>query len=58
VVDNPGDLMDRLDRIMKGSDPFKKVRQEAKNYSFGEVDGKASYRSAMKLFKYLKEKNI
>ena len=58
VVDNPEDLMARLDRIMKGSDPFKKVRQEAKNYAFGEVDGKASYRAAMKLYKYLKEKNI
>jgi hypothetical protein len=58
VVNNPDDLMDRLDRTMRGSDPFKKVRQEAKDYVFGEVDGKASYRTALKLYKYLKEKDI
>ena len=58
VVNNPEDLMDRLDRSMNGSDPFKKVRLETKNYIFGDIDGKASYRSALKLYNYLKEKNI
>jgi hypothetical protein len=58
VVNNLEDLTERLNSIIKGSDPFKTVRRENKNYVFGEVDGKASYRTALKLYRYLKENNI
>lgn len=58
VVNNIEELMEYLDMPINDPDPFKKVRLETKNYVFGEIDGKASYRAALKLYNFLKENDI
>ena len=56
VVDNANDLILSLDKVLNRSDPFIKIRTEVRNHTFGKIDGKASLRTAEKLYNYLIDK--
>ena len=56
VVNNTDDLISSIDKALNQPDPFLKVRTEMRDYTFGKIDGKASLRTAQKLYKFLKDK--
>ena len=58
IAANPEELLVYLDKSINISDSFAKIRKETKEYVFGDIDGKASYRTAAKLYNYLREKII
>ena len=58
IAADPQELLKHLDKSISGDDSFARVRKETKEYVFGNIDGKASYRTAVKLYNYFREKKI
>jgi CDP-glycerol glycerophosphotransferase (TagB/SpsB family) len=54
VVSDVQQLMDTLEKTFQGQNEYGEVRIKMKDYTFGRIDGKASYRAAYKLYNFLK----
>jgi len=53
VVNNTDDLTTALDKSLEKPDPFLDIRTKIRDYTFGKIDGKASLRTAKKLYNFL-----
>jgi len=55
VINNINDLIPTLDKSLKKPDAYLKIRSAIKDYTFGKIDGKASYHTAKQLYELFKK---